>query len=55
MKYFLTITWSAAVAAMLVGCKPTMPEANRENCQPATVVQLDRSIRSEFVDKCLRG
>ena len=55
MKYLLTIAWTAAVAALLAGCKPTMPEASRETCQPTTVVQLDRSIRAEFVEKCLRG
>lgn len=55
MKYFLTITLATVVAALLAGCKPTMPEVNDKNCHPATVVQLDKSIRSEFVAKCVRN
>ncbi len=55
MKHVLTIAWTAAIAVMLTGCQSTMPEANRETCQPTTVVQLDRSVRAAFVDKCLHG
>lgn len=43
----------AAVSLSLVGCKETMPEVNRVNCQPENILKiLDDEQRDLFTAKC---